>query len=686
MKAFVIAVVLLMSVYAPWEAERAGAQGSGDILWQRFGLNPEETHLAVSLGSGATMTLGASEAQTWPLTLRTWPTRMCQADAWGVTICAPFIPAGDSELMMISNDTLKGWDPISNKVRSIYYLGAVNVSYLETSSDGSKVAIIAWYGHTGTIQLIDRTNGHLIWSLPNAGGVARFSPDGKLLLCGLSGGLDLVNVASHSIIRRYSQFSEFPSGLAWSPSTPGQFAVSGDFSGLMDTSGAETVSLPLGQSIEFSPDGNFVSSDLLIIYRVSNGTPIPLANAAISNAIAFLNNDTLLNLSSGVLSLFEVSSGKKLNTLSCSSSNFISFSGDGSRMLSGAGLTDAETGVGNDSLNSGLISENGKIIVDISGDGSIGLRTESSGAYTIRNSITDTVNTACEAISPNDTDFATAVNIWQSQDDPRNAVQLWSVNSKSLFRTFSSTRPVSALAFSHDGSMLAEINDQETIVWRVSDGTELYHFSATGTFIAFLPGDTALFIADEGFVDVYSFPTHELASHPNSSINANQFALLPGGHTCFGIHQVTQDNMFEADSGVQYIDINTGNVIQSFQTPDSSLVNCIAVNPVTGDLAVGGQDLIVYKALGNDAVKQSTSPSSQPLQAFTSNSRITVDVPGGVERGKLFVYRSDGRCYFTAEVAAGQSSVTTSALPTGDYFIVFQTASGGKYFSKVSLF
>jgi len=680
MAALLVALLILSASATIVEAQQPS------ILWQRFGLNPEETHLAVSAGTGAIMSLGASEAQTWPLTLGSWPTRMSQGDAWGVTICAPFIPAGDSELMMIANDTLKAWNPISNRVRSIYQLGKANVSYLETSRDGSKVAIIAWYGDTGTLQLIDRTNGSLIWSLPNAGSIARLSPDGKLLLCALNGGLDLISVASHSILHRYSQFSEFPSGLAWSPSTPGQFAVSGNFSGLMDTSGTETVSLPLGQSIEFSPDGNFVSSDLLIIYRVPDGTPIPLANPATSDAIAFLNNDTLLNLSSGDLSLFEVSSGKKLNTLSCSFSNFISFSGDGSRMLSGAGLTDAETGVGNDSLNSGLISENGKIIVDISGDGSIGLWTESSGAYTIRNSITDTVNTACEAISPNDTDFATAVDIWQSQDDPRNAVQLWSVNSRSLVRTFGSLRPVTALAFSHDGSMLAEINDQDIIVWRVSDGVELFSIPATGTSVAFLPGDSALFIADEGKVDVYSFISKTLISHQNSSINANHFALLPDGKTCVGIHRVTQDNMFEPDSGVQYIDINSGNVIRSFQTPDSGLVNCVAANPVTGDIAVGGQDLIVYKAFGIDAVNQSPSPASQPLHAFASNSRITVDGPAGAERGKIFVYRSDGRCYFMAEVSAGEQSVTTSALPMGDYFIVFQTASGEKYFTKVSLF
>ena len=110
-----------------------------------------------------------------------------------------------------------------------------------------------------------------------------------------------------------------------------------------------------------------------------------------------------------------------------------------------------------------------------------------------------------------------------------------------------------------------------------------------------------------------------------------------------------------------------------------------------------GMDTLVVAGYGSIAVYALDRPNSHllsqsrgfvsPFLAFATNSRITIRSPESAVPGdKVFVYRSDGRCYFTAEVAAGQSSVTTSALPTGDYFIVFQTASGGKDFSKVSLF
>jgi hypothetical protein len=154
-----------------------------------------------------------------------------------------------------------------------------------------------------------------------------------------------------------------------------------------------------------------------------------------------------------------------------------------------------------------------------------------------------------------------------------------------------------------------------------------------------------------------------------------------------------------ASAGLDILDITKGAIINTLVPPDnlgpssvisSVIVSSVAVDPLTGNFATGQNDgsVIQWNALrGPASVKQTTASSQQPLEVFAANGCITVRVPVlPAIGGKLFVYRSDGRRYFTSEVPAGESSVTTSVLPSGDYFIAFEPASGGQFFAKASLF
>ncbi len=692
---------------------------SSDILWAGWGwplgADGISTWLCISQDSQQIFTSSTGGSERWPLSYSVMPARL-NTDArpdstgpFGVTssaggYCAPHVAKGDSGLIFNNLRAICEWYPNSNRI--VVIRADTGLGYLDVSPDGSLIAV---FGTRDSLLILDRNTGKELWAILNTGNCFRFSPDGKLLLVGMNitgEGLALVDVATHKIIHRYSQFSGAAHGVAWDPAVPGMFAAEGlpgsiynGSTALMDTSGQIHAVGYFGDyeefnDFEFSPDGKYIVSSGGVV-RVSDGQPIHLDFNPEIYDVGFLNDDTIVVVDLYSVSLYSISHGF-IRGLSGGALS-LAFSADGSALV-GDGVLDASTGMGLWGGGYGehqVISRHGSVAVGIDNNGEmiINLSSLPDSNIVIQDRVMIDSDGYCNpslAFSPTETVFASGIGIGSdgpSSLDSRNLVKLWSVNDHSEIREFHDPqyRAVMGIAFSSDGSMLAASFEgggfQGLEIWDVNNGSVLYRNQFIGGYpFFFLSGDTTLLFNGHTIYNLKSQKSIEIPNNP--AWNFSTYAMLPGLKEFAGIQTVSGVPC----SGIQIIDIATGNIVHTIQTPDSEIIECMAVNPVTGDVAIGGQDLIVYKAFGNDYVEEPEQISSQPLHAFASNSRITVDMPGGAERGKIFVYRSDGRCYFTAEVSAGEPSITTSALPKGDYFIVFQTASGGKYFTKVSLF
>ncbi len=129
-------------------------------------------------------------------------------------------------------------------------------------------------------------------------------------------------------------------------------------------------------------------------------------------------------------------------------------------------------------------------------------------------------------------------------------------------------------------------------------------------------------------------------------------------------------------------DFNVGR-IRVFAPVDTPMY-CLSVSADGGTAVSGGRALIFWD-LSRYAGVSSQKLQSPTLRAFEDDSRITAAIPQG-ESGRVFIYRSDGRCYFSADIRAGESRVTTDVLPYGDYFVIFQPTSGERSITKVSIF
>jgi len=702
---------------------------SSDILWARFGwplgVDGVSNWLCISTDRQQIFTSTFGGSERWPLTYSDHPSRVRTVDligdaTWPGGQCAPLMPKGDSALIFFNGHAFGEWYFNSGRVAIIAH-DSIAVTSLDVSPDGSLIAATgsSYNQRDDSLHIIDRGTGIELWSIPNAVNIVRFSPDGRLLLTGMKNGagLALVDVIAHSIIHNYNQFSS-TDNVTWDPAVESVFAIDGGnisdifhHTFILDTSGQIAISGYFGGSsafndFDFSPDGKYIVGSGGVI-RVADGQPVhlddPFHELDGAYDIGFLNNDTIIVVGRDV-SLFSVSQQSYIRSINGGALS-LSFSGDGTK-LAGVGVVDAATGL---SIYNGgygehtVTSHNGLVTVGVNNDnGLIYLGQFDPAASTtgfvndiiLQDALNDTSGffQPSLAFSPADTVFASGMGVYSYDNniplqDSLNVVKLWSVKWRSEIREFRDPkyRAVMGIAFSSDGSMLAGSfaggGSEWFYVWNVNDGSILYKKQSMGGYqLFFLPGDTSILFDGQY---IYNFKSQTSFEIPNNPVwNFSTIAMMPGMKEFAGI----QTTSGQPCSGIQIIDIATGNIVHTIQTPDSEIINCLAVNPVTGDIAIGGQDLIVYKSFGNDAVAQSHTRSSQPLQAFTSNSRITVDVPSGEERGKVFVYGSDGRCYFTAEVASGEQSVTTSALPMGDYFIVFEPASGAPAFTKVSLF
>ena len=370
---------------------------------------------------------------------------------------------------------------------------------------------------------------------------------------------------------------------------------------------------------------------------------------------------------------------------------YISYSGDG-RILA-PGYLDARTGNptktrGYDPGDLFAVSYTDSFNIGATEDGQIQLGFLDT-FVTLQNDISDSND--CNpllAFSPTDTIIASAIGIDNGYSnphpDPRNLIKLWSVNGHSEIREFHSPgfSAPKAIAFSSDGSKIAAYFPfrDTLIVWNTEDGSILYKVPRIygNNQIFFLPGDTSIFFSN-GLT--YCLTTKKSTSiNVPGAINGAIVCLMPEKRSIAVVN-----NAFDVKppDTVYFVDLATGAIRGTILLPDSEFVYSMAVNPVTGDVAIAGQDLIVYKAPSFLSVKDEPLPES-PLQVFELNSKITIQLPN--DAGKLYIYRSDGRCYYSANISFGTASVTTPELPMGDYFVVFQPEVGEKSIAKISLF
>ncbi len=720
--------MLLLGTTGPWMAKRASAQAS-DILWAHGAAAPLFTSILASKRNRMVIA-GDEVSRYWMCTLP--PVSVSSIGEWGGSI-GLFLDRDDSELLVTEDSMVYSVNVSTRSYTPVFAAGTNSIRYLSATSDGNLIAVQTeedWLLH-----LYDRSQGRLVATWPNCSSPSAFSPDGKLLVTGFKDsdadhGLAVIDVATHAVVHRYSmrlasyEPYEIVGAIKFSPVEPGVFAVVNQDNVLeMDTSGKILAHWPAGTSVgddvfDYSPDGSTIAvatTGNIVLLHPSDGSYSTLPGGA--QYVAFLDNDTLAATNDEDVYLFSTKQDKYLGQLNATqgAGSTLQYSADGTKLFDGFDLFDAATGdiLFTNSKGGSYFAASPDFtrMVSSGGDGTLRLYRNLSDTGRIIPGTTyrsDTEFSTLLAFSPNDSVFATAGDLYEDTlyPDSRNTVRLRSGLDGSMIREFPSPLyPVINLTFSHDGSMLAALIDS-IYVWNVKNGQliavlgkeEGQHFIGN---INFLPGDSTILL---GTVDstygvdrirddsTYFVSTSSTANYGTlvSYADGQHYAEIPFGNDEY--FEVTNLNF--NDSSVNVVDMTTG-ASQLLTAPgnwdksNGEWMRSIAVNPVTGDIAATGGLGSVYvwkNPFATDRVKVQPAIQTQPLQAFASNSSITIDMPSGVDRGKVFVYRSDGRCYFTAEVAAGDPSITTSALPMGDYFIVFQTASGGKYFTKVSLF
>jgi WD40 repeat protein len=716
-------VYLLLNIVFAYSTSCVTYAQNGSILWAHgAGLGSYSfTSIYASKRLDRILMTGGDACQSWSMNNRSLPTTL-PVNLNAPPACAVSVK-NDTEVIMGVGGTICSWNTVTNSFTSIFtFLNDIN--YINATPDGNLIAVET--ENDWTLHLYDRAQGEEVGSWTNCYSPIAFSPDGKLLLTGFKvlndSSLTLIDAQSHAIIRHFSmrmlpsEAYSMPSAIVFSPVSSGMFAVANEYGVIeMDSNGKILASLPVvtlfgnNNTISYSPDGSLIAAadptGNISVLRTTDGSSISLPGGAWF--ISFLDDDTLAATDGGDVYLFSVSQQSYLGTLSAHLGQIFSivYSNDGTKLLSSgqdgdAGsfrLWDASTGsllsvnsLGGDPF---VASGNLSAIVSYDDEGWMGFRSSiSDSAKQIRGDITNIGNFVNVVFSPTDTIFASAVELFEEDTnypDKRQALQLWSTTSLSMIREFDDEPyyAISCVAFSNDGSMVAAVEEGfYCYVWDVYDGhliSTLTGITSTISNVTFLPGDTTVLLGcdDRSFVISRVTDNHSYAVQ-TSEVDWGTIELLPGGKQ-FAEMQPQGYN----DSVADIVDIATGATVQRL-CASGELLRAVAVNPVTGDVATGGYDgsIVVWKGLGTAGVKQTSALSEQPLEAFATNNHIKIDLPVGAESGRVFVYRTDGRCFFSSGVEAGESTVATSELPSGVYFIVYEPSSGQRSFTKVSLF
>jgi WD40 repeat protein len=121
----------------------------------------------------------------------------------------------------------------------------------------------------------------------------------------------------------------------------------------------------------------------------------------------------------------------------------------------------------------------------------------------------------------------------ERRNDHNSVVQLWNVASGALLQTYSGHKaPVTGIAFSHDGKLLASIDSDLQIIIYDLESNEILYLKETGVgeSIFFSPGDTYLCTA---------YRSWPLIRHPNvavgKSIHPLCYTLMSDGKLGYAV-------------------------------------------------------------------------------------------------------------------------------------------------------
>jgi hypothetical protein len=687
-------------------------QQSGGILWAKGGI-PTSFFTTISASHSLKCVCTTSFEGDW----QSWPLDRNMLGLWnssGPSASCGVLVRGDSELIVGGSQGINAWEIASNQIVNITPLDSSFVLFLDGTADGNLIA--AFTENDNVLHLYNRSTGMDLATWQNASGPVCFSPNGKLLLAAMNHSLVLIDVATQSIIHSYTQIINTPGGIQFDPSSNStMFAVSPGYGiELMDTSGAVITQWP-NAAFDFSPDGSqvlFASLGIVDILNRQSGalTEFPAQDAGL---VTWMSEDTLVISNGSNVALYSIATQSSVATLSGDegSINGLVYSKDGSKLFDGFNLWAAETGnllltnpKGPGTTNF-VASSNLNEFVSAIGDGTVWIYSNiSDSGHLVSASGTPNVDTSfargIALFSPTDSVFVAGGDITSFSTgydtlDSRNALRLWSADG-TLIRQFDAPLyPAHSLSFSHDGSMLVGFVDETCYLWNVSTGQQIKTLGnnipwmeAGVVNVAFLPGDTSVVFGcdsrtGEFAIDRIRDDSSYFVPTPVDYMDGT-ISVLPDG-----LHFAEIDN--RDPMRLDIFDLTNG-TLDTLNASNGEDFRTFVANPITGGIATGGQSgsLIAWNSLfALDAVKESSPLSSAPLEAFAGNGRITVRIPLTTyagHSGKVFVYRSDGQCYFISEVPAGESTVTTSVLPSGDYFIVLEPSNGGQFFTKVSLF
>ena len=694
-------------------AEAVRCQQPADILWARGGSDQGELDITSLQYSVYTHTIIAvtvgGEWQSWPVGPVSLPLR--NRPAFRGSPYPSVLTKGGRELLSgLTSGDVYAWDLTTNQITDVGNFGP-NVEWLDATADGNLVATSS--NPDGVLHVYDRAAGREIIRWSNSVGCVSFSPDGKLLLAGSNNNLVLIDVAARRIIHRFTNIVNYPAPVAFSPTRPGVFVVQDDSFWEMDTSGRIIATLDAGtttsrNSIAFSPSGNLLAVEVgggMVLLDLNTGAERNLPRGYLP---CFISEDTLVSNNGPNINLVSVLHASILGSLTSNGSYELDFIPDGSALLDGWNPCSVLTGqIGAELFpskyaNPNAYSLHGTMAASRTYDGAYFWEDPYDTAIVFLDSIRDSVCYGLAAISPDSSIFAVAMNFGFQSPSPGEiytTIELWSTVTRQLIYRYLLSGsyyqgPPNALIFSHDGSLIAMSDGDSCYIMSVHDSSIVSAFERSpdnnwgAEAIAFLPGDTSLLF--RGY-EVRTLLGKRLSYMPSNT--RAQIIRLPDGRYFGGFDYYYGSYDYGrgqwADSTITFFDLNQGKVTDSVTIIERQVETTMAVNPATGDFAMGGQDLIYYKSIdpGTSSVKEYPSepvPSDLSLEAYQQGKTIALEC-SLVGVGHVSIYRSDGERMFAREVSSVPLSTIIPGLPSGLYFAVLENDKGERVVKKVLL-
>lgn len=578
----------------------------------------------------------------------------------------------------------------NNLVRCIAAANPVNA--LAFSPDGKTLAagngdeIDLWSVATGTLARSMTVSSQIISGLA-------FSPDGSTLaVCGNStagptsapvGAIELWSVSKGSTLASVATQFITLTGLSYSPDgTKLALCGYGESNAILQLLDAKTAT---------------VSSSLITgTFQLS---AIAFAPNGLSVAAGGTQNDALTHTNTGVLQIWSLTTGAVSSTLATELTDVSSlkFSADGTMLADGGAGASLDTGaaelwtVSTGALVDTLTSPSKAAVTSVSfapnGKSLATGATGQAGAngppfaeidlwnLTSKNLITTIDPEAYSsavgiALSPDGATIASAgVSLDVSSNASANWIGLWNSATGSLVSSLTPSGTPSAVAFSPDGTMLADCGALTAAgagglleITRLSTGKTIKSFpTAADTLlsVAFSPDNTL--IADGGYANGKSARTGvlEICEVSTGKVKVS----LPTGVTQ-GVAAVafSPDGTMLAACGYKYTglgyaygilelwNVSTGNLIASLETGILYL-NCVAFSADGKWLADGGQRYI--------GSTNSFDSGLEVWQVSTGNRLATLPVTSGSMSVNSVAFSPDGTVLFAGTTTSLQAFTTT---------------------------